>query len=297
MYPDARLAGSGVAFKEAQFAANSTNAANSNGQTLVMLDEATIALDPSRPGQAATVIPPGANWTFNKESIAVEKATNKDLADLKGRIQSELARRGEDERRKSVDVDEESRSRASKVEGKSKSPAKQDAGRDDETIRFDENRNNSLLNDRLRKVQSDYRQLGTGGGAGTSFPGQQVQQEFSESLGGFRQGQGRGDVGGDGSNDGFVDVTASSSVSLYGAIDPASAGSATRVGLMGVDVPLPTDGLVYWFVGARAGSSLTLDASPTSSPWWRQILVFLASSAALGFGVARLAKRSSTAGP
>ena len=72
-------------------------------------------------------------------------------------------------------------------------------------------------------------------------------------------------------------------------------GSTTRVGLMGVDVPLPTEGRVYWFVGARAGSSLTFDASSSGTSGWLRALLFLALTGAFSSGILRLVRRTRAA--
>ena len=164
----------GVAKNKAQFEANETYGANANGQTLVILDldrEGAHGGDEGRATRDAQALASGANWRFNGEVVPTEKTEKKDIAELKGRMQSELERRGDEERRKSVDVAQEEKSRADASKVAAKEMAKQEAAPDDATVRYDENRNNLLLNDRLRRVQTVQRQLGTdaggaGGGAG-----------------------------------------------------------------------------------------------------------------------------------
>jgi hypothetical protein len=190
----------------------------------------------------------GANWAFNDEVTQPDnKAVKKDIVELKERMQSELQRRGDDDRRKSVNLDVEGKSRADASRSRPQQSAKQEAVPDEATVRFDENRNNALLNDRLRVVQSGQ-QLRVSGGTEGSAP-------------------------------------------AVGEMIPDSSAAAARIGLMGVDVPLPKDGRAYWFVGARAGSALQFDASPDETPTWRRFLLALALFAALGFALFRIARR------
>ena len=60
---------------------------------------------------------------------------------------------------------------------------------------------------------------------------------------------------------------------------------------MGVDVPLPKEGRVFWFVGARAGSALEIDASPAGAPAWQRALLGLGLFGALGYVLVRVARR------
>lgn len=143
---------------------------------------------------------------------------------------------------------------------------------DDATRGLDQTRNNALLNDRLKKVEGTYRAGGKGavadsgkvpGGGGYGSPdfGLPAGRASRWRAGGFE------DFNGDG------------------------VASAARVGLMGVDVPLPTDGTLYWFVGARAGAAVSFDSSPEGmSPWLRALLA-LGLFGALGFVLARVARR------
>ncbi len=276
-----------VAQNEEQFQANnSSQGANANGQTLVVLDDVTNG-PADRAGAAPTAeTQAGANWAFNKETVPVERLGKKDLVELKERLQSELARRGAEERRKSVDVDKESQSRADQSKTREKAPAKpQEAAPDDATIRYDENRNNALLNDRLRRVQTEYRQFG----ADTVV----IPAPFEGPGRNAGQAPGSGSGGGGGGGGGFVDLTSADSGIYYDDLHRGEASEAvTRAGLMGVDVPLPTDGRVYWFVGARAGSALSFDATPVETSWWKRTLLFLGLLGAFGFGIFRLVERA-----
>ena len=87
-------------------------------------------------------------------------------------------------------------------------------------------------------------------------------------------------------------MTGDGNITILGAVDAAGGRGSTQVGLMGVDVPLPTDGLVFWFVGARAGSALEFDASPVETSWWKRTLLFLGLLGAFGFGIFRLVERA-----
>jgi|GEM_PF-5248860 len=74
-------------------------------------------------------------------------------------------------------------------------------------------------------------------------------------------------------------------------LDADSPAAATRVGLMGVDVPLPMDGVVHWFVAARAGSAVSFDASPERTSPWLRALLCLGLFAGLGFGLVWISRR------
>jgi hypothetical protein len=152
----------GAAQNEVLLVQNTDRGANSAGQSLVQLDGVTNGLGDASglltaQTEGAPMVQTGANWRFNAQSVPLDKAGKEELVELKERLQTELTRRGDDERRKTVDVQDEARSR--EAQGKSKSPAKQERA-DEATINFDNNRNNLALNDALRRVQVQQRQLG-----------------------------------------------------------------------------------------------------------------------------------------
>jgi hypothetical protein len=59
---------------------------------------------------------------------------------------------------------------------------------------------------------------------------------------------------------------------------------------MGVDVPLPKVGRVYWFTAAGSGSELVVEASPSETPTWLRVLLAVLSLGALAFALSRLSR-------
>ena len=257
----------GVARNEAQLESYAARTSNSfNGQSLVALLDVTSGTTvgsaaPGRDGPSATQ--PGANWLFNAATVPLERAKNKELVELKERLQSELVRRGVEDREKSEMPSQESmgvQTEGDPTSGRAFKPQERDAA-----ARSDNTRNNVQLNDRLRMVQSAHRQLGTD--AGDEVTRRVATPELGvRSSDGFFAGRG-GDAG------------------------RSTRPPDTHAGLMGVDVPLPTDGLVYWFVSARAGAAVSIEATPTGTPWWRRALVFAALGGAMAFGLRVVVRR------
>ena len=227
-----------------QFEANKSFASNSNAQSFLLFagdgdDGGT--LTPQSLGGA------GANWAFNGLVVPPEAGGKKDFVELKERLQSELEKRGVEDRSKSVDVTREGQDRAARANARAKEPARQEAAPDDATVRYDENRNNAVLNDELRRVQTVHRQLGAEAGA---------------------------------------DPSAGLPARPADLAEPTEI--ETHAGLMGVDVPLPSEGRVFWFVSARAGSALSIDASPEGISPWLRALLSVALAAGLCFALVRL---------
>jgi hypothetical protein len=112
-------------------------------------------------------------------------------------------------------------------------------------------------------------------------------------------------------NSALIDVTEAGDVTAFGTIDAGGDGDFrgrtenvfqgsladlapdTRVGLMGVDVPLPKVGRVYWFTAAGSGSDLTLEGSPAGTPTWVRALLAVLGLGALGYGLFFVARRRS----
>ena len=91
---------------------------------------------------------------------------------------------------------------------------------------------------------------------------------------------GSSDAGGAGG--GFVDMTADGTINVFGQLDVAQAGPLRKAGLMGVDVPLPTTGRVYYFRALHAGSPIHIDVSDPTPSGLLRWLTLLAVLAALG---------------
>lgn len=292
----------GVFYNEQALAANADRG-GSTAQSLVDLDGLTGGLEDAE--RAAAEAPAAAaNWRFNPQAVPLDKAGKKELLDLKERLQSELERRGAEERRKAVDVQEETRSRA----GQSKAPAKQQTA-DEETARFDENRNNQALNDQLLRMQA---RLGQQAGV----PAQQAPAAEPGSSGFYAAPSGGGGGSGGGVTvfgtlpvgpgaaryrDGWLQIEGAPVALQPGNFVPPTTpqldllapvqavvpgewiegrgrgeGGAARAGLMGVDVPLPAEGRTWWFTSARSGAALAFEASPEGlAPWLRTALAVL----------------------
>jgi hypothetical protein len=183
----------GTAQNEVRLLRNLEAGANNTGQQLVQVAPQTVQgglvdLDGVTNGleerTAAGVGGGGggtANWAFNPASVPLDKAGKDDLVELKKRLQSELERRDAEDRSKTVDVERETKERAAQAKdgGKSKAPSKKQVQADDETVRFDNNRNNLVLNDALRQVQERHGQLG---GAGRQTITQGGQLDFAQQM-------------------------------------------------------------------------------------------------------------------
>jgi hypothetical protein len=292
-----------------------------NAGSLVVLDDVTNGLDVPQGGSGGGGSGGGiagggaggssatANWRFNAEAIPLESAGKKDLLDLKSRLQSELERRDQEERRKSVDVVQEGqeRSRAQQVEAAeaaTKAPAQQKqeaAAADEETLLFDQSRNIVAQNEQILRVQTRQRQLGAevvAGQAANAFRGRasvpQTEDATSLAPSNFTPPEGPPEP----SYGWFLSAGDGHDVDFRGRAENVFSrpgGPAMRVGLMGIDVPLPDDGRVFWFVAPRAGSPLALDASPLGTPTWVRVLLGLGLLAALLVGLRRLARRARSA--
>lgn len=204
--------------------------------------------------------PPAASWAFNGEDGDAAAPVSKDAAELKGRLRTELVRRDLEEQRKKAE------------EPSAGEDAKQAGGEYEKRQTLDTAKNVGLVNDQLSRARYANRAPTQDGGA---MP--QSATRMPPQAGGGTAGERE------------RDRERAGLPSLDGALADAT---VTRAGLMGVDVPLPSDGRTFWFVAARAGSSITFDASRAGASGFVRVLGALAMLAAVGVGLALCRRRS-----
>jgi hypothetical protein len=260
----------GEAWSRVQFETKLAQGANANGQTLVVLDEAKTVTRPSGGGGGGGG-GSEANWRFNFGAAAGEVG-KEDLAELKGRLQRGLELRDEVERSKQVDV-------TAATEARAKAPPSQQAAEDPATRTYDMSRNSLVLNEELRRVQTDGRQLGT---SAAPADDRQSREQSRERRATDYDGESQSESG-----LAYPDAPAPD-----GDRRRLPAGEVLlRAGLMGIDVPLPRDGRTFWFVGVRTGSPIALEASEPGTPTWLRTLLAVVLWGALAAGLVRLRRR------
>jgi hypothetical protein len=254
----------GEAWSRVQFESTVVQGANANGQTLVVLDETAAITRPDGGGGGGRG---RAAWRFNYGAAAGEGGKD-DLAQLKGRLERELTIREAVDRSKQVDVGAEAQARA-------KSPPAQQAAQDPATQAYDMSRNSLVLNEELRRVQTEGRQLGT-----SAAPVDDLRERLEQTL---ERRVGDEERAGE-------DGTGATFLGAHGRVDVVRgrlpAGDVVlRTGLMGIDVPLPRDGRTFWFVGVRTGSPVALEASEPGTPTWLRVLFAAGLWSALAAGL------------